>query len=51
MIDLKKHMASIIKESDHQLEWAEPEHWVRSELFQRLKESSKGKDIVVSVLR
>jgi hypothetical protein len=37
MIDLKRHIASIVAESDHQLEWAEPEHWVRSELFQRLK--------------
>lgn len=37
MLDLKNHITSIVTESHHQLEWAEPEHWVRSELFQRLK--------------
>lgn len=41
MIDLKKHFVSIVAASEHQLEWAEPEHWVRSELFQRLKLEEK----------
>lgn len=37
MIDLKKHVSSIVAASEHQLSWAEPERWVQSELFQLLK--------------
>ncbi|RZA10553.1 MAG: hypothetical protein EOP10_34580, partial [Proteobacteria bacterium] len=37
-MDFERYFTSIMKASDHHLSWEEPEHWVRSELFQRLKE-------------
>lgn len=48
MFDLTTYFSSIIGDSNYQLAWAEPEHWVRSELFQRLMldEARSGLEVV-----